>query len=326
MSFYRDTSPISKVRPTVELLAKQDIKSHLIKTIYEFEKNLPELKGCHELATEVNIMISKLKTLSTKRNLLSQEKLEELQKKGLKEIFDFYSRQIKMIGQSPTFTQLTDHKKALNLSKFTKFCADFDLINNTKDKHKLSLKTIANLFMKATNCQRNMIYEQFLIAIDLLADAFYSKDRDFYYRENLSKSPIEDKKKTFLGLLNCGNPNAYIKKLKGFGEAFSAEKKDYRIPDYDLSKKYKYRDSSKVKQKIESWKQKKVVKQMIERSKSVPTEARMTAIKQSLLLRADRITWDMLMKNTQFMSKDDLNMLLDPEDINELIKKGVRIL
>ena len=148
---------------------------------------------------------------------------------------------------------------------------------------------------------------------------------DIYYRENLFSLGIEEKKKRLLLLIHCDDPTIYSQKLKGFGQPFNAEKKEVRIPDYDLSKRYKYKDQTKVKQQISVWKEQKIKIESPNRSKSVPSHARLKAIQQSLLMRPDRVTWDLLNKNANFISKEDLAKILDVEDIKELIRDGVKI-
>ena len=302
-----------------------NVKDQIPSLISEYEDVLIKIKNMPEIAENIQNLLSQLKGVQSKTTFKPIQDLVDLQKKGLKDIFDFYAKQLKMVGKSPTFSQLTVHKDILNLSKFTKFCSDFDLINSIRDKHKINLKQISNIFIKATECQRAMNFNQFLLSIDLLAEAYYSEQYDIYYRENLFSLGIEEKKKRLLLLIHCDDPTIYSQKLKGFGQPFNAEKKEVRIPDYDLSKRYKYKDQTKVKQQISVWKEQKIKIESPNRSKSVPSHARLKAIQQSLLMRPDRVTWDLLNKNANFISKEDLAKILDVEDIKELIRDGVKI-
>ena len=302
------------------------VKSKLKQTISEYDVLLEQVKQFPEIVESVQGILNGLRGINLKNSVPQGKDIGELQAKGAREVFDFYARQLKMVGQYPTFTHLTDHKAVLNLSKFTKFCSDFQLISSTREKHKISLKEISNIFLKATNCQRVMSFENFVEAFEQLADAYYNDQYDINYHENLFNLPIEEKKRRFLLLLHLEDPTIYTQRLKGFGQAFSVEKKGYRLPENDLSKNYKYKDQTKVKQKIELWKQQKAKMESPIRSKSVPSHARIRAIQQSLLIRPDRVTWDMLSKNSNFISKEDLSMILDPEDIKELIKSGIKLM
>ena len=302
------------------------VKSKVKDTIYEYELLLGQVKEFPEIVETVQGIINNLRGINSKNSVSQGKDIGELQSKGAKEVFSFYARQIKMVGQFPTFTQLTDHKIVLNLSKFTKFCSDFELISTTREKYKISLKDISNIFIKATNCQRVMTYDNFVDALEQLSEAYYSDQYDMHYHENLSLLATDEKKRRLMLLLHFEDPAIYTERLKGFGQAFSIERKGYRLPENDLSKRYKYKDQTKVKQKIELWKQQKAKMESPARSKSVPSHARIKAIQQSLLMRPDRVTWDMLSKNYNFISKEELSMILDPEDINELIRNGIKLM
>ena len=95
----------------------------------------------------------------------------------------------------------------------------------------------------------------------------------------------------------------------------------------NLSKKYKFRNQTKIKEKIENWKlQKKEVSLPPVRSKSVPSHMRLKAIQQSLLARPDRVTWDLLNRNMNLITRDELDKLLDADDIKDLVKGGIKIM
>jgi len=305
-----------------------NVNEQVARTILEYQTLIKSIKNPPELSETINNLIQNLKGLgvkTTEKPAKKKQELKDLQLKGLKEIFDFYARQIKMVGQHPSFSEINNHQSVLNLSKFTKFCSDFCLLSNLKDKYKLQLSFLSNIFLKATNCKREMNFTDFLASFDYLADYYYNDQYDQYFNEQLSTLSIEEKRKRLLLLLKCEDQKSYSMRLKGFGLAFSLEKKGFRLPDNDISKKYKFKDQSKIKQKIENWKnQKKEVLQPV-RSSSVPSHARLKAIQQSLLARPDRVTWDLLNKNLNLITKDDLSKLLEAEDIKELIRGGIKL-
>lgn len=56
-----------------------------------------------------------------------QESIQERRDKGIKEIFDFYTRQHLMIGKKATFEQIEYELSNLNMGEFMKFCKDFNI-------------------------------------------------------------------------------------------------------------------------------------------------------------------------------------------------------
>ena len=326
ISYYECISLIEEWA-TKESIKQISVRSQIEKTILEMNQLRQEFAEQGPLVLHIEQLILQLSGFPVKVEKKNEPKLQDLQIKGLKEIFDFYAKQIKQVGQNPTFDELTGHQSVLNLSKFTKFCADFDLLSTLKEKYKLQLNQISNIFLKSTKCKRAMTFTDFLASIDHLAEAYYSEQYDQFYNERISLMSTEDKRKRLLLFFKCEEPASYSLRLKGFGLAFSLEKKGFRIPDYDLSKKYKFRNQTKVKEKIENWKIKKQEANLPPvRSKSVPSHARIKAIQQSLLARPDRVTWDLLNKNMNLITRDDLDKLLDADDIKELIKGGIKIM
>jgi hypothetical protein len=55
------------------------------------------------------------------------ESLDEKRKRGIKEIFDFYTRQHLMIGKKATFEQIEYEMSNMNMGEFMKFCKDFKI-------------------------------------------------------------------------------------------------------------------------------------------------------------------------------------------------------
>ena len=169
-----------------------------------------------------------------------------------------------------------------------------------------------------------MNYSQFIAALDSLADMYYNEQYDVRNSMNYSILPITEKRNMLYEFLQLDNKNQYLQKAKGFGLPFSKEKAGYRLPDYDLSKNYKFKDTSQQKQKISEWKKSKEVKPSSLRSLSIPNPARLAAVKNSLLQRKDRITWEML-KNSQqssLISKEELSNLFTESDIKEIMSSN----
>jgi len=81
------------------------------------------------------------------------EPLEIKRAKGIKEIFDFYTRQHLMIGKKATFEQIEYELSNLNMGEFMKFCKDF--------KIPVSKIRCAEVFKKTAQNSKEMFLEQF---------------------------------------------------------------------------------------------------------------------------------------------------------------------
>jgi hypothetical protein len=248
-------------------------------------------------------------------NSIAQDRL-----KALKEIFSFYARQLKMLGNSPTFDEITDHKNLLNISKFIKFCADFN-ITNKRNPDYITVQQATQAFLNGNKCSRSMNCDEFIISIDSLADMYYNSKYDHRNNTNVSIFSIDRKRNLFYEFLRLDDRTEYINTLKGFGLPFSKEKAGYRLPDYDLSKNYKFRDQTKQKVKISLWKKAKQDVNTEIRSVSVPNPARIAAVQNSLLQRKDRVTWDLLKNSLEstLITKEDLGALFTEADIKEIL-------
>ena len=280
----------------------------------------------HQLIRSLKGLLKNLQAIQSEysaKPIRTQDTILENRLKALKEIFHFYAKQLKMLGNAPTFDEITDHQSILNISKFTKFCNDFD-ITNKQNKDHLSVQQVSQAFLNGNDCSRTMNYSQFIAALDSLADMYYNEQYDVRNSMNYSILPITEKRNMLYEFLQLDNKNQYLQKAKGFGLPFSKEKAGYRLPDYDLSKNYKFKDTSQQKQKISEWKKSKEVKPSSLRSLSIPNPARLAAVKNSLLQRKDRITWEML-KNSQqssLISKEELSNLFTESDIKEIMSSN----
>ncbi|TNV86710.1 hypothetical protein FGO68_gene11624 [Halteria grandinella] len=148
------------------------VKKQLERTIKEFESTLHEnkfstLEERSELETLVKTLKKKLQNLdkgtpaqtasiSPNKKQLSiapshSLDVNELRKRGLQEIFDFYSRQ--HIPQNRKFDELMESMTEIDLGEYMKFCKDFQ-IPLTKAK-------IQEIFKKCSNGHRPHKMEQF---------------------------------------------------------------------------------------------------------------------------------------------------------------------
>lgn len=81
------------------------------------------------------------------------ESLEERRSRGIKEIFDFYTRQQLLIGRKATFEQIEHELSNLNMGEFMRFCKDF--------KIPVSKTRCAEVFKKTAVNSKEMFIEQF---------------------------------------------------------------------------------------------------------------------------------------------------------------------
>lgn len=296
---------------------------HIENTISEYQLLLSQCEF-PDLSNPLGEIIKTLKLTQKKITAKpenSKDTALENHLKSIKEIFAFYAKQLKMLGNAPTFDEITDHQNILNISKFTKFCSDFD-ITNKQNKDHLSVQQVTQAFLNGNECSRSMNLNQFVAALDALAEIYYNEQYDARNNTKLAKGKITVKRAMFYEYLQLGNRTGYMQKAKGFGLPFSKEKAGYRLPDYDLSKNYKFKDTSKQKKKVDDWKKSKIeAKPSSLRSISIPNPARIAAVKNSLLQRKDRVTWDILKGSQQssLISKDDLALLFTETDLNEII-------
>jgi hypothetical protein len=82
-----------------------------------------------------------------------QESLDEKRNRGIKEIFDFYTRQHLMIGKKATFDQIQYELSNMNMGEFMKFCKDF--------KIPVSKTRCAEIFKKIAKNSKEMFIEHF---------------------------------------------------------------------------------------------------------------------------------------------------------------------
>lgn len=81
------------------------------------------------------------------------ESLEDKRQKGVKEIFDFYTRQHLMVGKKATFEQIEYELSNLNMGEFMRFCKDF--------KIPVSKTRCAEVFKKTAKNSKEMFLEHF---------------------------------------------------------------------------------------------------------------------------------------------------------------------
>lgn len=109
------------------------------------------------------------------------ESLDEKRKRGIKEIFDFYTRQHLMIGKKATFDQIQYELSNMNMGEFMKFCKDFNI--------PVSKTRCAEIFKKTAKNSKEMFLEHFNESFHKLIEM-----RNKEELENLDKRLKEVKK------------------------------------------------------------------------------------------------------------------------------------
>ena len=309
-----------------DVMKQFDFRSHLENTISQYSSLLDQCE-CDVLSSPLRELIenlqSKLKAKSlimTHRPTRSQGVITENTFRATKEIFNFYAQQLKMLGKSPTFDEITDHKNILNISKFTKFCSDFD-VTSKHNKDCISVQQATQAFLTGNDCSRSMTYEQFVISLEALADLYYDEQYDSRNNTNYARLQPTEKTEMFYKFLRLDNRSKYLQKAKGFGVPFSKDKAGSQLQDNHLSNKYMFKDTTQKKQKIDERKNnKEEISGSVKKSSPI-NPARLSPVKKGLVQRKESITWDILKTSQQFalISKDDLSNLFTDDDIKEII-------
>ena len=83
----------------------------------------------------------------------AEEPIEVRRERGIKEIFDFYTRQHLMIGKKATFEQIQYEMSNMNMGEFMKFCKDFKIA--------VSKQRCAEIFKRTAKNSKEMFLEHF---------------------------------------------------------------------------------------------------------------------------------------------------------------------
>ena len=240
----------------------QDLRSKLMQTISELEEmQFERLPAYENNCIEILLVTLKAKLKEMPNYNIRDEQFEDRCIAGLHQIFNYYSKQQFLLGKSPTFDNIKTNTEVLTIGKFIRFCKDFKIIvEEDKNQMKKILKIVRNAFIQSAECGRNMHEHHFIHALELLADKFFDKEYDKVHNTSWEFISSSDKKRKLYEFLECHEPNLYGVKLRGNIPHFGVDPYD-RIPDYDLSKKYKPHPQKlkHMKAEIQEWKYKKTL-------------------------------------------------------------------
>jgi hypothetical protein len=93
------------------------------------------------------------------QNVLARKELEDARRKGLIEIFNFYSRQ--HIPKNKEFEEMKEIMNEVNLGEYYSFCKDFKIA--------IPKSRITEIFKRASINHKPHKFEQFLNSISMLA-------------------------------------------------------------------------------------------------------------------------------------------------------------
>ncbi|CAG9313334.1 unnamed protein product [Blepharisma stoltei] len=245
-----------------------DLVGKIKRAIKEYENIVNTYGGSSEDTTPVETLIQELKKELEAHVAIKEEKsakqIADEQRKNITELFQFYSKIQNMMGQAPTFEEINESYTVWTVVKFFKFLTDFNVIGKQEERIRLLSKDQAQqIFKKLANNSRLLSENQFIDALDKLADLYYNNEYDTIYNTSYASLTIPEKRILFYKFLELSNKNALLKKAKGFRLAFSNERGGARIPENDASKHYVFKMSAEKKKQLEEWRKEK-------QSKSAP--------------------------------------------------------
>ena len=102
-----------------------------------------------------NMLLNQSKEIKLKRISSHNRSQTPIEEKSLKEIFSFYCKQQFFIGEKPTFEQMSDVLKNMNLGEFMKLCKDFNI--------DLPFLKIKEIFKKTARLSKELDWERFKV-------------------------------------------------------------------------------------------------------------------------------------------------------------------
>ena len=221
------------------------LRESLKKSVKHYSEINQDIQGSDD-SKFINSLLNKLKrqikrlNVSPKANPKAQT-FEESAQAGITEIFNYYSKQQFLLGKSPTFEAINKNLEILTLSKFLYFCKDFGLIQSKSqsNKNRTKISQVHDIFKKNSDFVRDMHLYQFSQSLSDIAEIYFTEEYDVENHTNFSKLTPEKKTLKLYEILDLHKPQLYTKKLVGALSHFGNQPS--RMPDDDLSKKYKLR-------------------------------------------------------------------------------------
>jgi hypothetical protein len=94
--------------------------------------------------------------------------------KGLRLIYNWYASQHQTYGKNPTFDELSTDANVMDNGSFIRFARDFKLLvergEQPEDIRTLNKNELIRVFKKHASFQRDLHYDEFIAALDTIAD------------------------------------------------------------------------------------------------------------------------------------------------------------
>lgn len=222
------------------------------------------------------------------------------EEKGLQEVFKFYATQHSITGVSPTFQAITESNGCVDMGSFLHFCADFSLfqpkISPSARIRTLRKDQLQSIYKTMTPVSRKMQVAGFISALDLVANEYFNQDYNLLYPSpcDCVLMPVAQKRILLYEMIGIGDPKHYLKACKPFQRAFSSTiEPGARIFEDDLSFRYKPRDTSRARERINRYKEEKLrekrEQEAMEKTKSLhQAKLALLKIKQKLEIEDGR--------------------------------------
>ena len=300
--YRRHTLPLGQVHTEVTIA----LRRQMIKTTAEYQSQLarvtePEERRQYEELLE---MLKRQLVELQQRDLLGpaavlSRKVAVEEEKGLQEVFKFYATQHSITGVSPTFQAITESNACVDMGSFLHFCADFGLFHIKPPQTPLRFlrkDQLQSIYKTMTPVSRKMQLPGFLSALDLVANEYFNRDYNLLYPGpcDCGLMPLAQKRILLYEMIGIGDQRRYSKACKPFQRAFSSTiEPGARIFEDDLSFRYKPRDTSRARERINRYKEEKLrekrEKEALEKAKSLhQAKLALLKIKQKLEIEEGR--------------------------------------
>ncbi|CAG9324635.1 unnamed protein product [Blepharisma stoltei] len=307
----------------------------ILKSIKEFKKLSHQFKEPEEAATIKNI----LEILNKRRETIKgnpndnisfsfRKEISPQEAKGIQDLFDFYSKQHLMVGRSATFDYIGESIDIIDSGSFLYFAKCFGLFSDKKVEGKrfLTRKLVLDIFKSCAQLQKNMNFEGFKLALDEIAKLLFNKEYDKLLSVPCSGLGLDEKRIMLYEYIKCGDSKYVHQNCKPIGKTFCNSLDDGpRIPIDDPSRKYKFKPSEEVKEKLTLYRKEKEMKEKASKEKESPERVTkivkrkppQAPVERSLIEEPQRRKQDVLsMKDINNLSYQDIE---NTENLDELI-------
>lgn len=248
------------------------------------------------------------------------------QQKGIKDIFNFYSKQHLMAGKAPTFDRIGEVVDFIDVGSFVFFCKSFGLVSDRKTQgtRYLHKTEVVAIFKKCAVLQKQMECPGFVRSLNQLADLYFNTEYDSINSTAIQNLTIEQKRGMLYEFIKCGDHKFLQHALKPIGGAFySSVEQATRISALDPGNTFKNRVSEEVREQIKQHKREKEVKVKMDREAKIKESNEKAKFAQKQI--RERMEQDEIRRRRDVIRIQDLAVLSyrdlgDNGDLEELIK------